>query len=62
MSSEVETSHCLQKKVQDGMHAIAQHRPQAHPEEPLSQQMFAGSRRCAWRVTLRNHIATQELS
>jgi hypothetical protein len=48
--------------IQNGMHAIAQHRAQAHPEQPLSQQMFARSRCGAGRVTLPNQIPAQKLS
>ena len=48
--------------IQNGVDAITQHRPQTHPEEPLSQQMFARSCRGARGVTLRNQIATQKLS
>jgi hypothetical protein len=48
--------------IPDGVHAITQHRAQAHLEEPLSQEMFARSCRGARCVTLRDQIATQELS
>ena len=48
--------------IQHRVNAIAQHRAQPHPKEPLAQEVFTRARASAGRVTVRDQIATQQLS